>query len=191
LEKLDTTYSTTLSASFLGEVIPIFEASPDLETQQYARQLSGAERRASLIGQEFEFECALLDGTTINVKDLRGKVVLVNFWATTCGPCRREFPNMKKLYEKYKPQGYEMIAYSCGDDDETLRAFVAKEEHPWLVGSLLISKRNGIKDYNEFYGIRAIPTTFLLDRNGIVRFMMIGADDATLTREVDKLFAEQ
>jgi len=191
LEEIDTKHSTQLLATFLGQVVPIFEASSDLETQQYARQLSGAERRSSLIGKELEFECVLIDGKTINVKDLRGKVVLVNFWATTCGPCRAEFPNMKKLHEKYKPLGYEMIAYSCGDDDETLMAYVEKEQHPWLVGSLLMSTRNGVKDYNEFYGIRGIPTTFLLDRNGLVRFMMVGADDETLNREVDKLFAEQ
>ena len=190
LEKIDVKHSTQLLASFLGQVIPIFESSPDLETQQYARQLSGAERRGSLIGQELEFEVILIDGSKIDVQDLRGKIVLVNFWATTCGPCLAEFPNMKKLYEKYKPLGYEMIAYSCGDDDETLKAFVEKEQHPWLVGSLLMSRRNGIKDYNQFYGIRGIPTTFLLDRQGIVRYMQVGTNDEALNREVEKLFAE-
>jgi glutathione peroxidase-family protein len=190
LEGVDAKHSTQLLATFLGQVIPIFESSPDLETQQYARQLSGAERRGNLIGNELEFESVLIDGTTINVKDLRGKVVLVNFWATTCGPCRAKFPSMKELYEKYKPQGFEIIAYSCGDDDETLKAFVEREQHPWLVGSLLMSRRGGIKDYYEFYGIRGIPTTFLLDREGIVRFMMVGASDELLNREVEKLFGE-
>jgi thiol-disulfide isomerase/thioredoxin len=191
LENIDSKHSTQLLATFLGQVIPIFESSPDLETQQYARQLSGAERRGNLIGNELEFECVLIDGTTINVEDLRGKVVLVNFWATTCGPCRAKFPSMKKLYEKYKPQGFEIIAFSCGDDDETLKAFIEREQHPWLVGSLLMSTRNGVKDYHQFYGIRGIPTTFLLDRNGIVRFMMVGANDKLLNREVEKLFSEQ
>ena len=190
LENIDTKHSTQLLATFLGQVIPIFESSSDLETQQYARQLSGAERRGTLIGNELEFECVLIDSTTINVKDLRGKVVLVNFWATTCGPCRAKFPSMKELYEKYKPQGFEIIAFSCGDDDETLKAFVEREQHPWLVGSLLMSTRNDIKNYYEFYGIRGIPTTFLVDREGIVRFMMVGASDDLLNREVEKLFAE-
>ncbi|MCL2005635.1 MAG: redoxin family protein [Planctomycetaceae bacterium] len=190
LEKIDSNHSTQLSATFLGQVIPIFEASPDLATRQYARQLSGTERRASLVGQELEFESVLIDGETINVQDLRGKVVLVNFWATTCGPCRAKFPNLKRLYEHYKPLGFEMIAYSCGDDDETLRAFAEREQLPWLVGSLLMSTRHGFKNYDEFYGIRAIPTTFLLDRGGVVRFMMVGANDETLNREIAKLFDE-
>ena len=67
---------------------------------------------------------------------------------------------------------------------------IAAARYPWFIGSLLKSKRKGLKDYDEHYGIRAIPTTFLLDREGIVRFMMVGRDDETLTREVERLFSE-
>ena len=106
--------------------------------------MEGTLRRASLIGKEMEFETVLLDGTQVNVKDLRGKIVLVNFWVTTCGPCVREFPHMKELYEKYKPQGYEMIAYNTGEDSETIREFVEKTQYPWLVGSSLMSVEIGL-----------------------------------------------
>ncbi|MDR2706553.1 MAG: TlpA family protein disulfide reductase [Planctomycetaceae bacterium] len=189
LENIDTEHSTTLSKTFIGEVTPIFAVSKDLELQEYARKLSGVERRVSLIGKELEFECVLLNGEKLNVKDLRGKIVLVNFWGTTCGPCLREFPQMKKLYEKYKPKGYEMIAYSCGDDTETLNAFAEKTQYPWMFSSTVLSKEKGkLKDYSDFYGIRGIPTTFILDREGIVRFMMVGDNNELLTKEVDKMF---
>jgi peroxiredoxin len=96
---------------------------------------------------------------------------------------------MKKLYEKYKPKGYEMIAYSCGDDTETLNAFAEKTKYPWMFSSTVLSKEKGnLKNYSDFYGIRGIPTTFILDREGIVRFMMVGSNDEMLTKEIDKMF---
>ena len=98
---------------------------------------------------------------------------------------------MKELYEKYKPQGYEMIAYNTGEDFETIREFAEKTLYPWLVGSSLMSVEKGLTDYNRFYGITGIPTTMILDRSGIVRFMIVGSDDDTLTRELEKRFAEE
>jgi glutathione peroxidase-family protein len=190
LEDIDAKYSTQLTKSFVEQVIPLFAAKSP-EYQQSARQMEGILRRVSLLGSEMEFEAVLLDDSQINVKDLRGKIVLVNFWATTCGPCLREFPHMKELYEKYKPQGYEMIAYSCGDDFETLKDFTEKTQYPWPVGSLLMSIDKGLTNYNEFYGITSVPTSMILDRSGKVRFMMVGSDDELLTKELEKRFEEE
>ena len=191
LEDIDAEHSTQLAKSFIKQVIPVFAEKESLEYKQEAKHLENVLRRLELIGQEMEFETVLLDGSQINVKDLRGKVVVVNFWATTCGPCLREFPHMKTLYEKYKSQGYEMIAYSCGDDEETLKDFVEKNDYPWLVGSLLKSIDAKLTNYNDFYGITGIPTTMILDRSGKVRFMMVGSDDEVFARELEKRFAEE
>ncbi len=191
LEDIDAEYSTQLSRSYIEQVIPVFAASKNLEAQQEARRLENVLRRLMLPGTEMEFETMLIDGSKVDVKELRGKVVLVNFWNTQCGSCLKEFPHMKTLYEKYKPQGYEMIAYSCGDDLETLQKFVAKTKYPWLTGSLLLSKEKGLKDYNNYYGITGNPTTMILDRSGKVRFMTVGSDDAVLARELEKRFAEE
>lgn len=191
LEEIDEKQSTQLTKSFLEQVMPIFAASPSREYQQEARRMEGMLRRHSLIGSELEFETLLLDGSKINVKDLQGKVVVVNFWNTQCGPCLREFPHMKTMYEKFKPQGYEMIAYSCGDDNESLKAFVEKTRYPWLTGSLVMSTAAGLTDYNDFYGITGVPTTMILDRSGVVRFMMVGSDDDIFTKELEKRFAEE
>ena len=142
-----------------------------------------------LVGSELEFETVLLDGTVFNVKDHRGKVVLINFWGTTCGPCLREFPAMKALYEKYHDRGYEMVA-ACHDSESDLTAFLAKNPFPWSFSRIEESKKRGLRDYYAYYGIFGIPTTFLVDRDGIVRYTQVGADDDALEREVGKLFAE-
>lgn len=191
LEDIDVKHGTQLARSFINQVIPVLTESESPEYKQEAKRLEGIKRRLDLMGSEMEFETVLLDGSKINVKDLRGKVVVVNFWATTCGPCLREFPHMKTLYEKYKSQGYEMIAYSCGDDEETLKNFVEKHDYPWLFGSMLKSIDAEMTNYDTFYGITGIPTTIILDRSGKVRFMMVGSDDELFTRELEKRFAEE
>ena len=191
LEDIDAKHGTQLARSFINQVIPLLEEKEGIEYKQEAKRLEGIKRRLDLMGSEMEFETVLLDGSKINVKDLRGKVVVVNFWATTCGPCLREFPHMKTLYEKYKSQGYEMIAYSCGDDEETLKNFVEKHDYPWLFGSMLKSIDAEMTNYDTFYGITGIPTTIILDRSGKVRFMMVGSDDELFTRELEKRFAEE
>ncbi|MCL2347580.1 MAG: redoxin domain-containing protein [Planctomycetaceae bacterium] len=190
LEDFDMEHSTQLAKSFVEQIIPVF-AAKGIEYQQEAKRLEGVLRRLSLIGSELEFECVLMNGDKINVKDLRGKVVTVNIWATTCGPCVGEFPNMKTQYEKYKDRGYEMIAYSTDSDLDAVVKFQEKNQYPWLIGSQVKSKEAGLTDYDAFYGVRGIPTTFLLDRSGKVRFMMCGSDDEMFNRELEKLFAEK
>ena len=191
LNNVDPTGSLGLSKTFLGEIVPILEKSQNVELRAYAQEIGGIKRRASMLGEELEFECILIDGTKFNLKDLRGKVVLINFWNTHCGPCLREFPNMQAQYEKYKEQGYEMLAYSCGDPLEDLENFFAKHpSYTWLNGSLLMSEEQGIKNYADYYGINANPTTFLVDREGKVIFMMVGSDDEQFNRELEKAFAE-
>ena len=191
LERIDRSGSLGLSRTFIGEIVPIFEKAKDLELQAYAQEIGGVKRRASLLGEELEFECILIDGTKFDIKDHRGKIVLVNFWNTHCGPCIREFPNMQAQYDKYKDQGYEMLTYSCGDPLEDLENFFAKNtSYTWLNGSLLMSREQGLKDYSDYYGITANPITFLVDREGKVFFTMVGSDDERLNRELEKVFAE-
>ncbi|MGL4943330.1 MAG: TlpA family protein disulfide reductase [Thermoguttaceae bacterium] len=187
LEDVDDEHQTMLVQSFLTRIIPVLAASDDVDVREYAKRLDGQLRRVSMAGSEFEFECVLINNEKINVKDLRGKVVLVNFWGTTCGPCLAEFPAMKEIYEKYKPQGYEMIAIS-GDTTDDINRFIEKTKYPWLFGSLSLSEKAGLMDYWTFYGIRGIPTTFLLDQSGIVRYMQVGTNDEQLRQEVEKLF---
>ena len=190
LKDFDAEHSTQLTRSFVEQVIPVF-AAKGVEYQQEAKRLEAVLKRLSSIGSELEFECVLMNGDKINVKDLRGKVVAVNIWATYCVPCILEFPNLKTQYEKYKDRGYEMIAYSVDDDLDAVVKFQEKNQYPWLIGSLVKSKEAGLVDYYAFYVLPGIPATFLLDRSGKVRFMMVGSNDEMFNHGLEKLFAEE
>jgi peroxiredoxin len=97
---------------------------------------------------------------------------------------------MKTLYEKYQSKGYEMIALGGDRDVEILKAFQAKTNYPWLVGSSVLSEEQGLKDYGKHYGLYAEPTTFIIDRNGTAVFMQVGRDDKKLDAALEKLFAK-
>jgi peroxiredoxin len=109
--------------------------------------------------EESGFTLAGLDGKTYNLDALRGKVVLLNFWATWCPPCRREMPDMEKLYQRYSPKGLVVLAIS-DEKRETVEDFLQKQNYTFPV--LLDPDRK----VNTAFGIEGIPQSFLFDRGG-------------------------
>lgn len=110
-----------------------------------------------------DFQVTDLKGEELSLKDLRGQVVLLDFWATWCGPCIAEMPNVKKTYAKYKDQKFQIIGISLDRSAEPLEAYIEKEELGWLNywdKSRLVS---------TMYKVRGIPSTFLIDGEGIIR----------------------
>lgn len=103
-----------------------------------------------------------LDGKKIAPGELRGKLVLVNFWATSCGICLQEMPDLIATYRRYRSRGLEVIAVAMYyDEPEQIRAYMAKHNLPFPV----VFDRDGALA-REFEGVRATPTTFLIDRSG-------------------------
>lgn len=103
-----------------------------------------------------------LDGKKIGPGELRGKLVLVNFWATSCGICLQEMPDLIATYRRYRSRGLEVIAVAMSyDEPEQIRAYMAKHGLPFPV----VFDRDGALA-REFEGVRATPTTFLIDRSG-------------------------
>ncbi len=125
------------------------------------------------------------EGDSLSLSDLRGKVVLVDFWASWCGPCRRENPHVKKIYEKYKDKGFDVLGVSL---DKTQKAWVGaieKDGLPWKHVSDLKGWKNEVA---QLYSVKSIPHTILLDQEGkIVASKLRGPQ---LEMELAKIFGE-
>ena len=120
-----------------------------------------------------EVRFAALSGEQFSTSDLRGKVVLVNFWATWCTTCVQEMPKFTDTYRKFAPRGYEMIAVAVqSDHPNNVAAFTQKRALPFKVAL------DGDGDIAKQFGrVRITPTSFLLDKNGRVLKEYIGEPD--------------
>ena len=127
-------------------------------------------RPASRTALAPEFALPDLEGTAQRLSDFRGNVVLLNFWATWCPPCRAEMPSMEALYQAYKDQGFVILAVSS----DVQGAAVVQ---PFMEGYRLSfpSLLDTTGRVNGLYGVRSIPTSYLLDRHGRVVSREIGA----------------
>jgi thiol-disulfide isomerase/thioredoxin len=118
------------------------------------------------IGKPLDIRFTALDGREVNLVKLKGKVVLVEFWSTSCGPCIAEMPMVKGLYEKFHNRGFEVVAISLDEKESALRRFIKEKELPWP------QHFDGKGWENQFaarYGIFAIPTMWLVDKEGNLR----------------------
>lgn len=103
------------------------------------------------------------DGKPVSLNSLRGKVVLIDFWASWCGPCRRENPNVVKMYQKYKDQGFEIFGVSLDNDLNRWKAAIQSDGLSWYHGSDLMGWKSKPA---QMYQVHSIPATFLLDKEG-------------------------
>jgi peroxiredoxin len=107
-------------------------------------------------------------GQRFRLAEQRGKVLLVNFWATWCGPCREEMPAMERLWQRQKDQGFVLVAVSVDVDPKVVHPYLAKYKLTFPVA--LDPKL----DVGNAYGVRALPSSFIVDREGYVAALALG-----------------
>ena len=119
-----------------------------------------------------DFTLSTLSGTSLSLADLRGKVVLLNFWATWCVPCRKEMPAIEALYQRYKDRGLEVLAISLDKGSATVVGAFVQE-----MGVTYRVALDPTWATARTYGVRGLPATFLLDRAGNVVLRELGERD--------------
>ncbi len=134
-----------------------------------------------------DFALKDLNGGICRLAELRGKVVVLNFFATWCGPCRQEIPGFVRLYERFRDKGLEIVGVSLDQEGEAvLRPFV---KHYGITYPIVLGTREVVLDYG---GIKGIPTTFLIDQNGTISNYFVGLRPGYVIEEsVRKLLKER
>jgi thiol-disulfide isomerase/thioredoxin len=162
----------------------LFAKSSDKELARYGKKLAKKPetKESDLIGKPLELAGNLADGIPFAWEKYRGKVVVVDFWATWCGPCRKEMPNVKAFLDKNKARGFEVVGVSVDKDLEALETFLDENDLPWetLAGEEAQAAA-------EKYGVRAIPTMMLIDQKGNI--VAVAHNIAALAPEAEKLLS--
>lgn len=115
-----------------------------------------------------DFALSSLDGPNLRLSEYRGDVVMLNFWATWCGPCRQEMPMLEEIYGRYRPAGFQLLGINVDGEPSRARRMA---EDLGVSFPLLIDTD---KSVSRLYDIRAMPVTVLIDRDGTVRHVHYG-----------------
>jgi len=156
-------------AEGIAELQKYLQVAPGAPNVDQARQLIENPRRAREAYAP-DFSITTADGEFLSLEDLRGKVVLLDFWGTWCPPCVESVGSMRELHKKYaKDPSFVMIAISVNDEEDTWRAFTTKNQMVW---PQYLDREHKIQ---RAFGIRAFPTYIIIDHEGIVKFRSSGA----------------
>ncbi len=130
-----------------------------------------------------DFSGTTLDGKTMRLSELRGKVVLLDFWASWCGPCKKEMPFLVRLHETLKDQDFTVLGVNVDTDRQKVEAFLAKlKDKPGF--PIIFDSKGSIA---ERYRLQGMPTTLIIDRNGVVQYEHTGFKEKDKQKVLAKL----
>lgn len=115
-----------------------------------------------------DFSVTLLDGSTAKLSDFRGKPVMLNFWASWCGPCTAEMKNIESVYQKHLNDDFVILAVNQGENDTTVQGY----KELWKLNFRLV--RDNLENASKLYRVQALPTTVFVDAQGKVHEIHIG-----------------
>ena len=160
------------------------EVSKGDAPEELKAEVAGQLKQLDSVGKPLDLQFTAVDGREVDMGKLKGKVVLVDFWATWCGPCVREVPNVKATYDQLHPKGFEIVGISLDKDKNKLTDFVGehKMEWPQFFDGLCWQNK-----YARQYEIASVPSMWLVDKKGVLRDIF---GESGLSRKVTKLLAE-
>jgi thiol-disulfide isomerase/thioredoxin len=157
------------AAAVYRRIAKMAATSDNEQIVDYSAKLIGTARRLELPGSKMEVFGKTVAGNDFKWEEYRGKVVLVDFWATWCGPCLQELPNVKANYDKYHDKGFEVVGVNLDDDKQKLIAFTEQNKIPWVN---IFPENPESRGWNHpmasYYGILRIPSVILVDQEGTV-----------------------
>jgi peroxiredoxin len=149
--------------------------------EKYKRWARGFLNRLDSQGKPVSLRFTAVDGRKVDLSQMRGKVVLVDFWGTRCGPCVGELPRVKAAFDKFHSQGFEVIGISCDTDQRELEKYVKRHDICWP--QYFDGKQQNDNRFTVEFGINGIPHMFLVDKRGLLRFDNVRASDQVHTND--------
>jgi peroxiredoxin len=169
---------------FIGSLFLLIAMGPNPPTGGSRDTASPVDAEKSVNSKALDFSLKDAYGKPLSLSSLKGKVVLVNFWATWCPPCKAEMPSMNRLYNEIRSRGFEIVAISTDNSISPVKDFLAKNRIDFPV--LFDETKSVTRQYHVF----SMPTTFLIDRGGMIVEKFYGEEDWTdpvIRKKIERL----
>lgn len=149
--------------------------------------MTGAVHAVAVRDSAPDFTLKSLEGSNLRLEEYRGQVVLINFWASWCGPCRQEMPLLDRLHHRYEDTGFAVLGVNVEGEEAPAREIVDRTN---VTFPILIDDGQKV---SEMYNLQAMPSTVVIDRDGVVRYIHLGykpGDEAKYVEVVKQLIRE-
>ncbi len=185
---LMTLFQQTQNVDLGNRINKILDGMTSVVAKQASAELGADQKLRALIDKPLELAGPSADGKEFSTASWKGKVILVDFWATWCGPCREELPRVQKVYSDFHTKGLEVLGISCDNTADALTKFLQEnaKEMPWP--QLFDAKEPGWHPLAKKFGIDSIPRMFLIDKKGVCRSVDARED---FEKQIPKLLDEK